>query len=275
MIVVEEMPTAGDRPRAFVPTMGALHDGHRQLMRIAREHVGPGGDVVVSVFVNPLQFGANEDFDAYPRTLDADIQACEAEGVDILYAPTVDRIYGRNPSITVQPGPLGDELEGVIRPGHFAGMLTVVAILLHQVAPAFAIFGEKDYQQLELVRRMCRDLSFPVSIIGARTVREDDGLARSSRNVYLSAIERAQAASIPRAMEAGIAAAPSGAEGVRAAAIATLQQAQLDIEYVEVRSPDLGTPPTSGEARLLVAVRAGTTRLIDNCPVNLGEVDAE
>lgn len=271
MIVVQEMPKAVERPRAFVPTMGALHEGHRQLMREAREHVGPHGEVVVSVFVNPLQFGANEDFDAYPRTLDADIQACQAEGVDILYAPSVDRIYGPDPSITVQPGALGSELEGAIRPGHFAGMLTVVAILLHQVKPDVAVFGEKDYQQLELVRRMCRDLSFPVSIVGAQTVREADGLARSSRNVYLSEYERNQAKVIPLALDAGIAAAPLGAESVRAAAIATLQQGELDIEYVEVRSPDLGAPPTRGEARLLVAVRAGSTRLIDNCPVRLGE----
>ena len=274
MIVTDTMPAAMGRRRAFVPTMGALHDGHRQLMRVAREQVGGDGDVVVSVFVNPLQFGANEDFDAYPRTIDADIASCEAEGVDILYVPSVERVYGSQPSITVQPGKLGEELEGASRPGHFAGMLTVVAILLHQVAPEVAVFGEKDYQQLELVRRMCRDLSFPYSILGVETVREADGVARSSRNVYLSEQDRLRAGAIPRALEAGVAAAGLGADGVKAAATAPLVDAGLTIDYVEVRGRDLGEPPASGEARLLIAVRAGATRLIDNCRVVLGGDDA-
>ncbi len=270
MIVTDTMPEASDRRRAFVPTMGALHDGHRQLMREARQRVGTDGDVVVSVFVNPLQFGANEDFDAYPRTIDADIAACEAEGVDILYVPSVEQVYGSQPSITVHPGKLGEELEGASRPGHFAGMLTVVAILLHQVAPEVAVFGEKDYQQLELIRRMCRDLSFPYSILGVETVREADGVARSSRNVYLSEQDRRQAAAIPRALEAGVAAGALGAEGVKSAATAPLVDAGLVIDYAEVRGRDLGEPPASGEARLLIAVHAGATRLIDNCRVVLG-----
>lgn len=247
--------------------MGALHDGHRELVRVARQRVGPEGEVVVSVFVNPLQFGANEDFDQYPRTLESDTEACEAEGVDILYTPVVETIYGASPTITVNPGPLGGELEGVERPGHFAGMLTVVAILFNQVAPDYAMFGEKDYQQLELVRRMCRDLSIPVTIVGVPTVRELDGLARSSRNVYLSAAERQRAAAIPRALEAGRAAARL--EDVRTAALAELEAAGLQVDYVEVRSNDLGPALPSGEGRLLVAVRAGDTRLIDNCPVHL------
>ena len=274
MIVTDTMPAGFDRRRAFVPTMGALHDGHRQLMRVARERIGSDGDVVVSVFVNPLQFGANEDFDAYPRTIDADIAACEAEGVDILYIPTVERVYGSQPTITVHPGKLGEDLEGASRPGHFAGMLTVVAILLHQVSPDVAIFGEKDYQQLELIRRMCGDLAFPYSILGVETVREADGVARSSRNVYLSEEDRLRAGAIPRALEDGVAAGALGAEGVKAAATAPLVDAGLSIDYVEVRGPDLGEPPASGEARLLIAVHAGATRLIDNCRVVLGEDDA-
>lgn len=267
MIVTDALAPRTGRPRAFVPTMGALHDGHRELMRVAREHVGPEGEVVVSVFVNPLQFGANEDFDQYPRTLDADTAACEAAGVDILYAPTVAAIYGSSPSITVDPGPLGNELEGATRPGHFAGVLTVVGILLHQVAPDFAVFGEKDYQQLELVRRMCRDLSFPVTIVGVPTVRESDGLARSSRNVYLSADERQRAAAIPRALNAGSCA--TSVEEIQIAAIKELDAAGLDIDYVEVRSNDLGCDVPNGEARLLLAVQAGSTRLIDNGPVHV------
>lgn len=267
MIVTDSITQPGEKRRAFVPTMGALHEGHRVLMRVARERVGAEGEVVVSVFVNPLQFGANEDFDQYPRTLDVDRAVCEAEGVDILFTPTVEEIYGTQPSITLDAGPLGDELEGAARPGHFAGMLTVVAILLHQVAPAIAVFGDKDYQQLELVHRMCRDLSFPITIVGVPTVREEDGLARSSRNAYLSPEERIQAAALPRALKAGQ--ASSSVESVRKAVLMELQAAGLSIDYVEVRSSDLGPAPLEGEARLLIAAYAGSTRLIDNCAVTL------
>jgi len=273
VIVTDVLAPRSGKPRAFVPTMGALHDGHRELMRVAREHVGLEGEVVVSVFVNPLQFGANEDFDQYPRTLEADRAACEAEGVNILYVPTVWTIYGESPSITVDPGPLGEELEGASRPGHFAGVLTVVGILLHQVAPDFALFGEKDYQQLELVRRMCRDLSFPVTVVGVPTVRESDGLARSSRNVYLSADDRRRAAAIPRALKAGSNA--TSVEQIRTAAIHELNAADLDIDYVEVRSNDLGHDVPEGEARLLLAVHAGSSRLIDNGPVHVGSDGSE
>lgn len=265
MIVSNAVPARTGKPRAFVPTMGALHDGHRQLMRVAREHVGPRGEVVVSVFVNPLQFGESEDFDQYPRTLDADRAVCEAAGVDVLYVPDVETVYGVSPSITIDAGPLGDELEGATRPGHFAGVLTVVAILLHQVEPDFAMFGEKDYQQLELVRRMCRDLSFPVSVVGVPTVREIDGVARSSRNVYLSADERQRAAAIPRALDAARKA--TSVEQIRTAALGELNAAGLDVDYVEVRSNGLGPALPEDEARLLIAVHAGSTRLIDNGPV--------
>lgn len=271
MIVVTTMPERGSVERAFIPTMGALHEGHRVLMREARKHVGPDGEVVVSVFVNPTQFGANEDFDKYPRTLDADAEACAQEGVDIVYAPTVHQVYGEHPMITVDPGPLGSELEGRTRPGHFAGVLTVVSILLHQVDPVVAMFGEKDFQQLVLVRRLCTDLSFPVRIVGVETVREPDGLARSSRNVYLSEDERRRAQAIPHALHAGAAAARHGAGQARAASVAELEAAGLSIDYVEVRDRDLGPAPNSGEARLLIAVQSGSTRLIDNCRIDVGE----
>lgn len=269
MILTESPPVSNGLKRAFVPTMGALHEGHRALMRVARDEVGPDGHVVVSIFVNPLQFGADEDFDAYPRTLESDTAVCAEEGVDILYAPGVEQIYGTDPSVTLDAGPLGRELEGAIRPGHFNGMLTVVAILFQQVAPQFAVFGQKDYQQLELVKRMCRDLSMPVTIVGVPTVREDDGLALSSRNVYLSEEQRRQAAAIPRAMQA----ARGGGEvsRVRQLALEELQAAGLGIDYVEVRGNDLGPAPARGEARLLIAVRAGSTRLIDNCPITVLE----
>lgn len=267
MIITDAVPARSDRQRAFVPTMGALHDGHRELMRVARERVGADGEVVVSVFVNPLQFGAGEDFDRYPRTLDSDAATCESEGVDVLYVPSVETVYGAHPTITVSAGPLGEELEGASRPGHFSGVLTVVAILLHQTAPQFAIFGEKDYQQLEIVRRMCRDLSFPVTVIGVPTVREDDGLARSSRNVYLSPDERHRASAIPRALAAG--GSGVSVREVQAAAMGVLRSAGLEVDYVEVRSRDLGPPVSGEECRLLIAVHAGSTRLIDNGPVHL------
>lgn len=267
MIVTDAVPASSGRQRAFVPTMGALHEGHRELIRVARECVGPEGEVVVSVFVNPLQFGAGEDFDRYPRTLESDTAVCEAEGVDVLYVPSVETVYGADPSITVNAGPLGDELEGVSRPGHFSGMLTVVAILLHQTAPKFAIFGEKDYQQLELVRRMCQDLSFPSTVVGVPTVREEDGLARSSRNVYLSDDDRRRASAIPRALAAGSTGA--SVREAQAAAMRELQSAGLDVDYVEVRSRDLGPAVPGDECRLLIAVYAGNTRLIDNGPVHV------
>lgn len=267
MIITDSVPESSGVPRAFVPTMGALHEGHRTLMRVAREHVGPEGELVVSVFVNPLQFGAGEDFDKYPRTLEADAEVCAAEGVDVLYAPTVFGVYGDSPSIKVNAGVLGEELEGAARPGHFDGVLTVVAILLHQVAPKVAVFGEKDYQQLELIRRMSRDLSFPVTVVGAPTVREDDGVALSSRNAYLSESERRMASAIPRALEA--ARTNTRLNEIRHVALTELRSAGLDVDYVEIRGVELGPAPEQGEARLLVAVHAGSTRLIDNCPVML------
>ncbi|MET9377606.1 pantoate--beta-alanine ligase [Streptomyces sp. NPDC002992] len=186
---------------AVVMTMGALHEGHATLVRTAREYVGPHGFVVVTVFVNPLQFGAGEDLDRYPRTLEADLRTAEAAGADTVFAPSVDEVYpGGEPQVRITAGPMGERLEGASRPGHFDGMLTVVAKLLHLTRPDLALFGQKDAQQLALIRRMARDLNFPVEIVGVPTVREADGLALSSRNRYLSDGERRTALALSRAL---------------------------------------------------------------------------
>ncbi|WP_328749401.1 pantoate--beta-alanine ligase [Streptomyces sp. NBC_00285] len=190
--------------RAVVMTMGALHEGHATLVRTAREIAGPDGEVVVTVFVNPLQFGAGEDLDRYPRTLDADLKIAEDAGADAVFAPSVDEVYpGGEPQVRVSAGPMGERLEGASRPGHFDGMLTVVAKLLHLTRPDIALYGQKDAQQLALIRRMARDLNFGVEIVGVPTVREDDGLALSSRNRYLKPQERRTALALSRALFAG------------------------------------------------------------------------
>ncbi len=247
---------------AVVMTMGALHEGHARLMRTARQDADT---LIVTIFVNPLQFGANEDLDRYPRTLEKDLEMSAAEGADLVFAPSVQEIYpGGTPQVTVHPGPLGEELEGAIRPGHFAGVLTVVLKLLHLTRPDVAFFGEKDYQQLTLIRRMVRDLSLDVEIAGVPTVREAGGLAMSSRNRYLSPGERQLALGLSRALREG--AARHTPDAVLAAAAAELSG--LDVDYLELRDPQLG-PWGEGAARLLVAARVGTTRLIDNIEVEL------
>ncbi|MET9733572.1 pantoate--beta-alanine ligase [Streptomyces sp. NPDC006458] len=190
--------------RAVVMTMGALHEGHATLIRTARRAAGPDGEVVVTVFVNPLQFGQGEDLDRYPRTLDADLKISEQAGADVVLAPAVEEVYpGGEPQVRISAGPMGERLEGASRPGHFDGMLTVVAKLLHLTRPDLALFGQKDAQQLALIRRMVRDLNFGMEIVGVPTVREDDGLALSSRNRYLSASERRTALALSRALFAG------------------------------------------------------------------------
>ena len=264
--------TAGRaRPRAVVMTMGALHEGHEQLLRTARERVGPVGTVVATVFVNPLQFRPGEDFGRYPRTLQGDLELCARAGVDVVFAPSVQVVYPHQPQVRVDPGPLGEQLEGAVRPGHFAGVLTVVCKLLHLVAPDVALFGEKDYQQLVLVERMVADLDLPVEVLAVPTAREPGGLARSSRNRYLSAEERARAAVLPLALRAGAAQAAAGAGAVLAAADTVLaREPAIGVDYLELRAPDLGPPPWAGPARLLLAARVGGTRLIDNVPVVLG-----
>ncbi len=190
--------------RAVVMTMGALHEGHATLIRTARELAGGDGEVVVTVFVNPLQFGAGEDLDRYPRTLDADIKIAEQAGADVVFAPSVDEVYpGGEPQVRISAGPMGERLEGSTRPGHFDGMLTVVAKMLQLTGPDVALFGQKDAQQLALIRRMVRDLNFGMEIVGVPTVREADGLALSSRNRYLSAAERRTALALSQALFAG------------------------------------------------------------------------
>jgi pantoate--beta-alanine ligase len=253
-------------PVGLVPTMGALHEGHRALLAAARQ---VGESVVTSIFVNPLQFGPNEDLGRYPRTFDADLEMCAVEGVDVVWAPGVDDMYPGGPAqVRVEPGPVGEILEGASRPGHFSGVLTVVSKLLNLVRPAVAFFGEKDYQQLVLITRMVADLELGIGIAGVPTVREPDGLALSSRNVYLSPDERKRALALSRALFAGRHAVGS-AEAVLAAAWDVLHDAGISPDYLDLRGTDLGDPPMHGKARLLVAARIGSTRLIDNVGVEL------
>jgi pantoate--beta-alanine ligase len=253
--------------------MGALHDGHRQLMRTARRL--PGTVLAASIFVNPLQFGPNEDYDRYPRPLEQDLQACGEERVELVFTPSREDMYPGGPEVTVDPGPLGTELEGASRPGHFAGVLTVVSKLFNIIRPDYAVFGEKDYQQLTLVRKLARDLNHDVRIIGVPIVRDTDGLARSSRNAYLAGDQRTAAVTLSAALAAGARVSAGGAEAVVESAQAVLDKEPLiDVDYLELRGIDLGPAPSRGEARLLVAARVGTTRLIDNAPVILGEGEA-
>jgi pantoate--beta-alanine ligase len=230
--------------------------------------------VVVSVFVNPTQFGPGEDFDRYPRTWDADLAALGEEGADLVFHPDVEDVYPPGSvGVTVDPGPLGGVLEGAIRPGHFAGVLTVVAKLFGLVRPDLAVFGEKDYQQLTLIRAMARELALGVEVVGVPTVREDDGLALSSRNRYLDPQQRARAVALSSALRAGADAGPQGADAVLAAARAVLAaEPTLVQDYLELTDVDLGPAPSAGPARLLVAARAGTTRLLDNIAVELGDL---
>ena len=214
-------------PVVLVPTMGALHEGHRALLRRARELAGPGGTVAVSIFVNPLQFGPNEDLDTYPRTLDEDLAACEAEGADLVFAPGVRDMYPQQQLVMVDPGPAGEILEGEFRPGFFNGVLTVVLKLFSLVRPDTAVFGQKDAQQLVLVRRMSADFGLGIEVEAVPTVRAADGLALSSRNKYLSEPERAVAPLLYRALSAGAAAAEAGPGAVLAAAQAVLDDAVL------------------------------------------------
>jgi len=267
---------ADGRPVGLVPTMGALHEGHASLMRTAREKVGDG-PVVASIFVNPLQFGAGEDLDRYPRTLEDDLKICEREGVDIVFAPSVEEVYpGGDPQVSLKAGPLGKVLEGKTRPGHFRGVLTVVAKLFGLVRPDVAVFGQKDYQQLALIRRMVLDLNMGVEVVGAETVREHDGLALSSRNRYLDDEQRQQATSLSRTLRAAQEVEGYGADVALDAARAELRAADgVDLDYLVITDADLGVLPDAvppgTEARILIAARVGTTRLIDNMPLVLGD----
>ena len=258
---------------AVVMTMGALHEGHLALVRAARRSAKT---VIVTIFVNPLQFGPNEDFARYPRTLDADLKLCEQAEVDIVFAPAADEVYpGGAPMVRIQPGPMGEVLEGAHRPGHFSGMLTVVNKLINLTGPDHAFFGEKDAQQLALIRRMALDLNLPVEIHGVPTVREPDGLARSSRNRYLSAEARVSALSLSRALLAG--AAQSTPDRIRAAARAVLDEAAhaeppVELDYLALVDPADFTEVAEGfrgTAVLAVAAKVGPTRLIDNLPLGI------
>ncbi len=254
---------------AVVMTMGALHEGHAALIRAARKQVGRDGRVAVTVFVNPLQFGAGEDLERYPRTLDEDVRIAEANGADVVFAPSVDEVYPNGePQVRLAAGPMGERYEGATRPGHFDGVLTVVAKLLHITDPDFALFGEKDAQQLAVVRRMVADLDFDVEVVGVPTVREEDGLALSSRNRYLSAEERGHALALSGALFAGRDVAAQGPKAVREAAAAVLDTAEgVELDYLALIDPhDFTEAPDDfqGEAVLAVAARVGATRLIDN-----------
>lgn len=257
------------RQVVLVPTMGALHAGHIELVRQARRV--PGAVVIVSIFVNPLQFGAGEDLDAYPRTPDRDVGLLRDEGVELVFAPSASAMYPAGQRTVVHPGPLGGQLEGAARPTHFAGMLTVVCKLLRITDPHSAFFGEKDYQQLALVRQMVTDLNLGAKIVGVPTVREADGLALSSRNAYLSPDQRQLATTLSAALTAGAHSAEQGAEAVLTTARAVLDAVpELEVDYLELRGLDLGPAPEEGDGRLLVAACVGGTRLIDNVGVPIG-----
>ena len=268
-------PRRSGRRVGLVPTMGALHEGHASLMRVARDHVGDG-PVVVSVFVNPLQFGAGEDLDRYPRTLEEDLKVCEREGVDVVFAPSVEEMYpgGAGADMTtVQPGAVAEILEGASRPGHFRGVLTVVAKLFGLVRPDVAVFGQKDYQQLALITRMAADLCLGLEVVGAPTQREPDGLALSSRNRYLSPGDRLVATTLSRALRAAQERASYGVPAARWAAMNVLTgEPSIEIDYLALRAADLGElpdyPEPGTEGRILVAAKVGTTRLIDNLPLH-------
>ena len=256
---------------AVVMTMGALHDGHAQLLRFGREHADR---LLATVFVNPLQFGEGEDFDRYPRTWDVDLEVCRREGVDLVFAPPLGEMYPNGqPDVRVDAGPLGARLDGEHRPGHFDGVLTVVLKLMHLIRPDVAVYGEKDAQQLALIRRMVTDLDLPVRVLGVPTVREPDGLALSSRNRYLSPEQRVIAVKLSRALSMGVAAAPAGFQAVLDTARRCLaEEPSIDLDYVALVDDTTwqDADETSTTARLLVAGRVGTTRLIDNMSVDLG-----
>ncbi|GAA1022699.1 pantothenate synthetase 1 [Acrocarpospora pleiomorpha] len=264
---------AGPGRYALVPTMGALHEGHRSLIRLAREQAD---QVVVSIFVNPLQFGPHEDFSRYPRTFEADLGVCAEEGVRVVFAPAVADMYLPDRQVAVSAGAMGSVVEGAFRPGHFDGVLTVVLKLFNLVQPDVAVFGQKDAQQLALVRRMVADLNLPIAIVGAPTVREADGLALSSRNRYLSPADRMTALNLSKALRAG--AVQREPERIKDAARAVLETAArfdppLLLDYLALVDPATFTEVTEdhrGEAILAVAAKVGTTRLIDNVVLALG-----
>ncbi|WP_294238277.1 pantoate--beta-alanine ligase [uncultured Sphingomonas sp.] len=256
---------------AFVPTMGALHTGHIALIEAAKR---PGTKIVASIFVNPKQFGANEDLSRYPRRELADIRMLTEAGCDLLWLPSVEVMYPHGHATTIRVDGVSEGLEGGSRPGHFDGVATVVAKLFHQVGPDAAYFGEKDFQQLAVIRRMVADLDFPIEIVGVPTQRDDDGLALSSRNIYLDEEQRAKAVALPRAL--GVAARAIGrgedVATVLADARATLTAAGFEVDYVELADAESLAPDPAADRprRLLAAARMGSTRLIDNIAITKG-----
>lgn len=267
---VDALRAGGGGPVGFVPTMGALHEGHLSLLDRARE---VAGSVVVSVFVNPTQFGPDEDYDAYPRDLEADLERAGGRGADLVFAPPASEMYPNEQTIWVEPGPLAERLCGRYRPGHFRGVLTVVLKLLHVIRPDVAVFGRKDYQQAVLVRRMVRELNLDVTIETADVVREEDGLAMSSRNAYLSERERAAARSVPEALRSVRSLFSDGERDPGAlsrAARSRMVEAGLQPQYVAVVDPEsLERVELAGDdAVCAIAAYAGDTRLIDNAPLH-------
>ena len=286
---------ANEPNRAVVMTMGALHEGHLDLLRRAGALVGAGGTVVVTIFVNPLQFAPGEDLDAYPRDLEGDVEKLRTVAENelqlsqlVVFAPTPEVIYpSGTPQVTINPGPIATVLEGATRPTHFGGVCQVVLNLMHLTRPTWALFGRKDAQQLAIVRAMVRDLAVPLSIEPVDIRRESDGLAMSSRNAYLTPTQRQQALALSQALKAGIAAAENGGDGaaVRQAALAYLVNADgVEVDYVAVVGADsfvdlagagLGLDPqkyqpVAGEPALLaLAAKVGSTRLIDNTLITL------
>lgn len=261
-------------PPVLVPTMGFLHDGHRELLKVGRRHcVLPGGfrPLVLSIFVNPSQFGPSEDFSTYPRDLERDLEAARSEGVDVVFTPSVNGMYPEGFQTFVEVTELSAPLCGRFRPGHFRGVATVVLKLFNIVAPAIAVFGKKDYQQLLVIKRMVEDLNVGVDIVGVDTVREPDGLAMSSRNAYLSAEERRAALCVPRSLDAARKA--FGAGEAAATAIVEKMKKIIEkepsavIEYIDIRDASTLAPVerVEGGALVALAVRIGKTRLIDNC----------
>jgi len=256
---------------AFVPTMGALHDGHLSLVKAG---LAEADRVLVSIFVNPTQFGPNEDFAAYPRTEEADVAKLAQAGAQAVYAPSVEEMYPQGASTTVHVAGVSEGLCGTFRPGHFDGVATVVSKLLNQAQPDVALFGEKDFQQLQVIRRLARDLDLPVAIRGVATLREADGLAMSSRNAYLSPAERAIAPALYRTLSEAAAHLQGGADAepvLKGGIEAILEAGFGSVDYLELRSAEDLAPLARLDrpARLIVAARLGRARLIDNIPVNL------
>ena len=261
---------ANEKTIAFVPTMGNLHEGHLDLVRIAREQ---GSCVVVSIFVNPLQFGPSEDFDRYPRTLEADCAKLQ-ELADVVFAPAVDDMYPSQQKVFVEPPPIANELCGAARPGHFRGMATVVLKLLNIVQPQVAVFGKKDYQQLHIIRRMVAELNLPVRIVGGETVRASDGLALSSRNQYLGADERAEAVFLSQTlngMRDSILRGERDIERLQRDAVSALSARGWAVDYVAARNQSDLLPASLAQRDwvILAAARLGNTRLLDNVEVAL------